>query len=126
MTEEAKPRLGAGDVPVEIDGEKFTLVPTLNAARVLSARDGLRGAMRRVLDLDTNTILEVVGAGLTHDGYRPPADMAERIWRTGFMLSAGGVADAAFTYLNVLANGGRPLPSTDGEARQDSGDPPAS
>lgn len=131
-----KPRLGSGNVPVTIDGEALELVPTYAAMAKISSRGGgLRGAMERILQLDADTIVDVIAVGLGYGANkRPPKDLSERIWRTGFTLATGGIADAAFEYVNVLANGGRPVPKdelgdeegaieTEG-ARQDSQDPP--
>ena len=126
-----RPALGSGNVKVIIDGEHRELVPSYAAMVAISARGGgLRGAIERVLNLDAETIVAVVTVGLGYGGdRRPPADLAERIWRTGFMLHSGGLADACFRYVNALANGGRPLAEDSedgkvGEARQDSADPP--
>lgn len=122
MTETFKPTLGAGNVKIIIDGEHLELVPSYAAMVACSARGGLRGAMERILSLDAETIIEVVKVGLGYGpGQRPPADFAERIWRSGFTLSSGGIANAAFTYVNVLANGGRPTPE---EAGVDADVPP--
>lgn len=124
MADQFKPRLGAGNVDVVIDGEPMTLVPTYAAMVAISARGGLRGAMERILNLDSETIVDVLVAGLGYgSGKRPPKDLAERIWRTGYTLPSGGLADAAFNYVSILANGGRPLVpddlDDDREARQD-------
>lgn len=129
MSDKFKPQLGAGNVNVVIDGEPMVLVPTYAAMVAISARGGLRGVMERILQLDAETITDVLVAGLGYGpGRRPPKDLAERIWKTGFTLPSGGLADAAFNYVNILANGGRPLvsddPSNDQEARHDSAGPP--
>jgi len=129
-----KPRLGSGNVRITIDGEALELVPTYAAMAKISSRGGgLRGAMERILQLDADTIVDVITVGLGYGANkRPPKDLSERIWRTGFTLTTGGIADAAFEYVNVLANGGQPVPkdepgSEEAEAegaRQDSQDPP--
>ena len=129
MSDGFKPKLGSGNVVVVIDGETMNLTPTYAAMVAISARGGLRGAMERILQLDAETIAEVLIVGLGYgSGRRPPKDLAERIWRTGYTLPSGGLADAAFNYVSILANGGRPLASDDSddvqEARQDSARPP--
>ena len=134
MSDKFEPKLGSGNVPVVIDGEAMVLVPTYAAMVAISARGGLRGAMERILQLDAETIIDVLVAGLGYGpGRRPPKDLAEQIWRTGFTLPSGALADAAFNYVSILANGGRPLASDDSssddssndrEARQDSAGPP--
>lgn len=135
MADKFEPKLGSGNVSVVIDGEALTLVPTYAAMVAISARGGLRGVMERILQLEAETITDVLIAGLGYGpGRRPPKDLAERIWKTGFTLPSGALADAAFNYVSILANGGRPLvaddssddSSNDREARQDSAGPPPS
>lgn len=130
----SKPTLGSGNVPIIVDGEAMELVPSYAAMVKINSRGGgLRGAMERILQLDAETIIEVITVGCGFGpNKRPPKDFHERLWKTGFMLSSGGLADAAFSYVNILANGGKPLPDPDGEggdegsegASHDSQDPP--
>ena len=110
------PRIGAGDVPIKIDGEDLVLVPSFSAAKVLSARyGGLTVAIDRIGKLDVDVITDVLMLGL---GYgqtrRPPADLPERIWRTGF-TDESGLAARCVDYLYVLMNGGRPPARGEGD-----------
>lgn len=102
-------RAGEADIPVEIDGEKFTLTPSFEAMKTLSARSGgIMNAMQSVMRLDLDTIVDVLALGV---GYgptrRPPKDFAERVWRTGLTDDTGGMAAKAADYLQVLSRGGR-------------------
>lgn len=116
-------KLGGGDVPIQLDDEELVLRPTLYAAQTISRQSGgIAGAVERVLKLDFDAVLSVISIGL---GYGPskkaPADLAERIWRTGLSDDTGSLAERAVTYLRVLSAGGR-LPQKE-KAEEDNQEP---
>lgn len=108
----SKPRLGAGNVDITLDGEAVTLKPTLKAAQTLSRQtDGLMGAIERVTRFDLDTITSVVALG----SGREVKDVADAVWRTG----VSDLAPAAIKFLGILANGGRPADGSGGEEDAD-------
>lgn len=111
-------RIGEGDVPIKVGDENLIMKPSWGAAQQISSRfGGITGAVDKVIRLDIETITAIVTFGLGFFGTRkPPADLQERIWRTGLTDISGGIAEACVKYLHVLANGGRPPPAVDGEA----------
>lgn len=103
----SKPRLGAGNVDITLDGEAVTLKPTLKAAQTLSRQtDGLMGAIERVTRFDLDTITSVVALGTG----REVKEVADAVWRTG----VSDLAPSAIKYLGILANGGRPADGSNG------------
>lgn len=123
-TETREPaRIGAGDVPVVIDGVEYVLKPSYHAARTISTQSGgIAGAIERVVRLDIETIISVLSLGLGYSqGNRQPKDFPDRVWRTGFTDDTGGLAERCVLYLRVLAAGGR-MPKTDTEGGE-GGDP---
>jgi hypothetical protein len=134
MTDTDKPHLGAGDVPIVIDGDEYVLRPSLRAAQQISRKEGgIVGAINRVLqmDIDTVTQIVIVGIGLTEIGAKK-LNLHERLWQAGMTDDSGRICDLCVKYLRILANGGR-LPKDqqdgdvdaggDGEASQDTADP---
>lgn len=110
-------RIGDGNVELELeDGDKLTLKPTWGAAQAISRNlGGISGAVERVVRLDIDATVQVIMFGLGYFGTRkPPNDLAERIWKTGFTDRSGGIAETTIKYLNILANGGKPLPEDGG------------
>jgi hypothetical protein len=102
-----KARLGAGDVEITLAGEKRTLRPTLAAAITISRLSGgLLGALHRVGQLDVDTMVLVTRAGLdlTDLGAK---GLDEKVFTAGLGY-ADGLAKPLTTYLENLANGGRP------------------
>ena len=128
MSKQNQPRVGAGDIVLKLGEADYILKPTLRAMQSISREfGGLQPASSRILAMDLEAITRVVthGAGLTQRG----ADgLAEKLWRAGLDIGTGGVCQTCFDYLQVLARGGRPAPtstdeSTDEEANHDSMDP---
>jgi hypothetical protein len=100
-----KPAPGAGDVPIELDGDSVVLKPSLDAAMQASRlANGLTGAIDRCARYDLDTIIRVValGLGLTGNGSK---DLPGKVYRTGVHI----VAPACIRFLNILSNGGRPI-----------------
>lgn len=131
MADDSKPRLGGGDVNINLmngsgDPESFTLVPSYNAARVLSAQTGgMLKAMQRVMDGDIEAVVSIITLGLGYGmaSNRAPKDLAERVWKTGMSDETGGLGERCITYLRILMAGGR-LPGVTSEGGQDGAERP--
>ncbi|WP_404927156.1 hypothetical protein [Mesorhizobium sp. ORM16] len=106
----SKPALGAGNVDIELDGEKVTLRPSLQAAQSISRQSGgISGAVRSVGQYDFDTIVAVVTLGLGLTG-NEAKEVPNRVYRTGLTDLIGPVS----TYLTIIANGGRPMSGGEG------------
>lgn len=104
---EPKPRIGAGDVEITLDGVKRTLKPTLSAALAISRmNEGVVGAITRVGRLDIDAMVSVVRAGLdlTDKGAE---GLDEKVYASGLGFE-DGLAGPLTTFLQNVANGGRP------------------
>lgn len=110
---------GAGNIPIELDGKDMELVPTLQACITISGiAGGLNAAVQRCLQLDFDTICQIVTAGL---GLNPnqARQVPDAVFRTGLISLSAPCID----FVNVVANGGRPLPD-DEELGEDAGEGP--
>jgi hypothetical protein len=109
----SRPALGAGDVVIVLgqgdDAEEMVLRPTYRAAKTLSTKyNGLSSVIERVLRLDFEIVVDVIGIGLGYTSTkRPPEDLAERVFHTGLTDDTGGLAERCVTFLHALAGGGR-------------------
>ncbi|TPM39378.1 hypothetical protein FJ951_27105 [Mesorhizobium sp. B2-2-3] len=103
----SKPQLGAGDVDIVLEGETFTLRPTLKAAQAISRQaGGIMGALRGLANLDLDVATSIVADGLG----KKPSEVEETVWRTGI---ANLNADLT-RFVMIVANGGRPPTDKDG------------
>ncbi len=112
----AKPSttLGAGNVAIILDGESLALRPSLAAALAISRKEGgIMSTVQACTRFDLDAIAFVVAQGLG----RPQSEVAELIWQEGIAK----IAPSAIHFCTILANGGRPLGDTGGEAK---GNPP--
>lgn len=119
-------RIGDGNVPFKLeDGEELILKPTWGAAQAISRQfGGISGAVERVVRMDIDVTVQVILFGLGYLGTRkPPQDLAERIWRTGFTDRSGAIGEMTIQYLHILANGGRPLPENSADMSGEAGNP---
>lgn len=111
-------RVGDGNVTLKLDdGEELILKPSWGAASAISRQfGGISGAVERVARLDMDVTVQVIMLGLGYNigGRKPPPDLAERIWATGFTDNSGAISEIAIKYLQVLANGGRPVADSSG------------
>ena len=110
-----KPKLGAGDVPIILDGEKFVMRPTLAAAQKISRQSGgILEAVRKVGAFDMDMIVSVIGAGL---GTLPREydELGEKVFNTGL----ANVVTPVIEFLGVISGGGRPPPEEGDEEEQD-------
>lgn len=108
--------LGAGDVPVTIDGVSMALRPTWIAAQQISRNyGGISPAIEKVVSVDFEAIVFIVGLGL---GYGPdramPQDMPEKIWRSGATDATGRLVQQVVRYLSILSAGGKPTVAKEG------------
>lgn len=105
-----KPSIGAGNVTVVLGGESLVLRPSLAAALAISRKEGgIMSIVQACTRFDLDAIAFVVSQGLG----RPASEITELIWSTGIAK----VAPAAIQFCTILANGGRPLGDTGGEAK---------
>jgi len=103
--------IGEGNVILTLeDGEELILKPTWGAAQAISRNfGGIASAVERVVRMDFDVTMQVLMFGLGYlNNKKPPPDLQERIWRSGFTDDTGAVAEKAVEYLHVLANGGKP------------------
>lgn len=96
----SKAELGAGDIPITIDGQEYILRPTLAAATTLSRNNGLQGSVQRCLSLDFEEIVRVVEAGLG----RSSRDLREKLYKTGMR----NINAPCITFLTNLATAADP------------------
>lgn len=111
---EAEP--GSGNIIITLDGKEMELVPTLQACIAISKiAGGLNAAVQRCLQLDFDTVCQIVTAGL---GLNPvqAKQIPDAVYKTGVIELSGQCID----FVNIVANGGRPLEEED----QDEADPP--
>jgi len=103
MTGNADPNLG--EVKVRLGDREYTLTPSLGACMSLSKNNGIVGAITRCRNLEMETIVEVLAAGLG----RRSRDLPELVYQAGAIK----VMPACITFLSNLSNGGRPLREED-------------
>lgn len=112
----SKATLGAGNVDIELDGETVTLRPTLKAAQTISRQaGGIVKAIEAIGKFDLDAMVGVIQLGLNLSN-KDAANLAEKVWATGMAELSGPVIN----YLSILANGGRPISSTEGGEGDDS------
>lgn len=109
-----EPALGAGDVPFQLDGKDMVLAPSVQAClRISRIGGGLNAAVQRCLALDMDTICEIITAGLNLNPTQAKM-VPEAVYRTGlFNLSA-----PCIDFINIVGNGGQPLPEEEGSEQQ--------
>ncbi|MFC6335487.1 hypothetical protein GIR22_08605 [Pseudomonas sp. CCM 7891] len=74
-----------GTVDIVLDGETYTLKPTLGAVRAIESHfGGLRGAAQAInsMSVDGCAAIVVGGAGLTG---KDAEEMAEKVWQAGVL-----------------------------------------
>ncbi len=103
--------IGAGNVEIELDGEKMVLRPTLKAAQAISRQaGGIMGAISAIGKFDIDVMSNVVALGLGLEGKDARA-IPEKVYATGMMELSGPVTQ----FLSNLSNGGRPLSGGEGD-----------
>jgi len=119
-------RIGDGNVTLKLeDGDELVLKPSWGAAQQISrSYNGISGAVEQVARLNMDVTVQVIIYGLGYLGTKkPPQNLSERIWKTGFTDISGSVSARVIDYLNILANGGKPLPENTGDSDERSGNP---
>lgn len=103
----------AGDVEITLEGKKFWLKPSLEAALKISrsGRSGPRVLVEECMNLNFPTIVFVIAAGTG----LAQADLEGPVFRTGTINLFG----LCVTFIHTISNGGRP-PSDKGD--KDPGD----
>lgn len=108
----SKAQMGAGNVEIDLDGERVTLKPSLKAAQTTSRQaGGIIGAVDAVTKFDLDAITNIIALGLGKE----PKEVADAVWRTG----VANLAPSVVAFLTVLANGGRHPDATGGEGGAD-------
>jgi hypothetical protein len=100
-------RLNEGDVEITLDGDQFTLRPTLRAMNQISSMGGLAKVRQAIVDQDFSTVVSVVLYGANLAGKAEAKQIPDKVYANGL--------DAALlvpliNFLAILANGGKPLP----------------
>lgn len=112
MSDDAKPRVGAGNVKITLGGQERELKPSLAAIKSLSrSGGGIRGSISSVMALDVETIFTVIRTGLGPEVVKElgGAEVLERlIYEEGLTDTTGGIVEKAVEYLMNLSRGGRP------------------
>lgn len=117
---EAEP--GAGNIAIELDGNALELVPTVDACiKISRLGGGLNAAVQRCLQLDFETICAVITAGLNLNPVQAKT-VPEAVYKQGLMALSGPCID----FINVVANGGRPLEEEGGGEESEGPPVPAS
>lgn len=101
--------IGAGDVEIKLvsrTGELITetLRPTFNCSKKVSRMSGgFLAASRRILELDLDAYVAIIGAGL---GYTETGmiNLDDRVYKTGLT----DLAEPLVRFIRILANGGKP------------------
>jgi hypothetical protein len=105
---ENRPKLGAGNVEIVLDGEKLILKPSLKAALALSSQPGaIAGVVQAVSDFNLQAMATVVSLASGNDA----EEAAEAIFATGMV----DLAPPIVRFLTMLANGGRPVAGGSGK-----------
>lgn len=116
----AEAEQGAGNIRIILDDKEMELVPTLQACMTISRiGGGLNAAVQRCLALDFDTICQVITAGLSLNPTQAKM-VPEAVFKSGTINLHADCID----FINVVANGGRPIPEDDGEAGEDTDQDP--
>ncbi|MGH8348275.1 MAG: hypothetical protein ACRES5_17145 [Pseudomonas sp.] len=101
-----------GTVDITLDGETFTLKPTLGAVRNIEAHfGGLRGAAQAINSMSVDGCAAIIVGGADLSGQEAEA-VAEKVWQAGVLE----VSITLNTYLVALynprgPNAGKPQPA---------------
>lgn len=97
--------IDSGTVTITFDGEEYRLLPTIKAAKRISAHfGGFLPALTRLQSLDIDACVAVVRHGLNADDALAKR-LDEMVWRANL----GALLPSLVEYVLVLANGGAPL-----------------
>lgn len=117
-----EPMVGDGDIEIELDGKVHTLVPTAEICFAISRlRGGIREIERRILALDADMIVDVLGIAMGLNPNQKKKMLPKAVFNTGLINLTGPLID----FLLIVSNGGRPI--AEDEEKEDAPDPmPAS
>lgn len=105
--------IGDGNVEIILDGEPLILRPSLKAALVLSnGQGGIPVMVQRCINLEMDAITSIISHGLGVWS----KDIPEKVYNTGLFTLSG----KCIHFLNILANGGRPLLSEEDKEESNS------
>lgn len=112
-----KRTLGQGNVEVQLTnehGEQITKVlkPSIHAMRVLSRKyGGLQPLIKRVADMDFDTIVDVLEVGLQiPQSPKARQELEGLVYHTGFTDATGQLPMLCVRFVTVLMHGGRMPP----------------
>ena len=101
--------MNVGEVEIELDGKKYTLRPSLGAAKRINAMGDFQSVINKILSYDLSYYINVVAAGLDK---RPQTlmevggvSMEEAVYKTGMHALVTPLS----LYVGYLANGGKPV-----------------
>lgn len=100
-----------GEVAIVLDGKEETLRCSLAAAKAVNAfagQNGHQGIIARLGMLDFEAYVAVVAYGLD----KPARAVEAKVYRTGLV----NLTASLVTFVTMLANGGKPIKSDDGDA----------
>jgi hypothetical protein len=109
------PKLGQGDVRIELGNETFVMRPSINAMQIISSKyGGLNDAMDKIARTDIHVIADVISLGIGGNKFstaKGRQDLMQRMYEAGITDDTGGCAERAQMYILMLMRGGRPLPT---------------
>jgi hypothetical protein len=106
---------GSGNIPITLDGKEVELVPSLKACiEISNIAGGLNSAAQRCMALDFQTVCQIIIAGL---GLNPV--QAKKVGEAVYKAGVIELAQSCIDFINVVSNGGRPLPEPGGEEEAD-------
>lgn len=99
-----EPASGAGDVPIELDGQQLVLKPTLEACLAISKlAGGLNVAIQKCSMMDVEVINQIICIGLSATSLKQRQEVEGLVFRTGVMHVAGECVE----FIRTVANGGQ-------------------
>jgi hypothetical protein len=103
----SEPKIGAGDIEIDLDGQPHVLRPSLAACQAISRMGGgLAGAVERCNRFDFDTICDIIGHGLSANPAQRQKMIPDLVYKTGtFQLAA-----ACIDFIRVVGHGGQMPP----------------
>jgi hypothetical protein len=110
------PALNAGDVPITLAGETRILHPTLRAITMISSvYGGLSKAVDALVQREFAAAITVIRWGLNLTDREAKA-LPDQVFETGLTPD---LVVPLIRYVNILANGGKPLPDDPVDSLED-------
>lgn len=115
MADEIEAEPGSGNITITLDGKELELVPSLRACIDISnMAGGLNAAAQRCMALDFQTVCQIIIAGRSLNPVQAKK-VGEAVYKTGVIA----LAQSCIDFINVVSNGGRPLPEGGEEEEPD-------